>query len=73
MAKVKFQVTKQSPIDGKMNSMEFEAEREDYEAWKRGEKLIQTALPYLTPDEREFLLTGITPEQWNELFGGKGM
>ncbi len=70
---IKFQVTKKSPLDGSMNSMEFEANADDYADWREGRKLIQNALPYLTPDEREFLMTGITPEQWNSMFGGKGM
>ena len=30
--------------------------------------LIQDAFPFLTPDEREFLMTGITPVEWAELF-----
>ena len=37
--------------------------------WTQGEMLIQNAFPYLTPDEREFLITGITKEEWAELFG----
>ena len=32
-------------------------------------KLIQDAFPFLNADQREFLLTGLTPEAWNELFG----
>jgi len=35
----------------------------------RDDKLIQEAFPFLNPDEREFLLTGITPEQWDAIFG----
>lgn len=31
--------------------------------------LIQEALPFLNADDREFLLTGITPEKWKETFG----
>lgn len=34
-------------------------------AWRGGE-LIQRAMPQLTPDEREFLMTGITPAEWQE-------
>lgn len=30
--------------------------------------LIQHAFPDLSADEREFLMTGITPEEWNETF-----
>lgn len=35
--------------------------------WLSGE-YIQNAFPMLSADEREFLLTGITSEEWNELF-----
>ena len=31
---------------------------EDYDKWENGE-LIQRAFPYLTPNERETLITGI--------------
>ena len=31
--------------------------------------LIQEALPGLPMGEREFLMTGPTPEEWDELFG----
>ena len=37
-------------------------------AWD-GHWLIQEALPGLTMGEREFLMTGTTPEEWDELFG----
>lgn len=36
-------------------------------AYERG-ALMQEAFPYLTPDEREFLMTGLTPEEWEEIF-----
>ena len=29
---------------------------------------IQDAYPFLTPDQREFLMTGLRPDQWDELF-----
>jgi len=32
-------------------------------------ELIQDVFPHLTPDEREFIQTGITPEDWNEMVG----
>jgi hypothetical protein len=40
---------------------------EDYKAWENG-TLIQNAFPYLTPGEREFLMTGITASEWDEIF-----
>ncbi len=36
--------------------------------WTMKGHYIQVAFSFLTPDEREFLLTGITPEEWSELF-----
>jgi hypothetical protein len=36
--------------------------------WRLDRTLIQDALPFLSPDEREFLMTGITPAQWQAMF-----
>ena len=32
---------------------------------------IQNAFPFLNPDQREFLQTGIASEEWEEIFGGE--
>jgi hypothetical protein len=37
------------------------------DAWASGE-LIQNAFPNLSPDDREFLKTGITAEEWEQLY-----
>jgi hypothetical protein len=34
----------------------------------QGNELIQNVVPHLSPEDREFLITGITPEEWKELF-----
>jgi len=34
-------------------------------AWRQG-ALIQDVMPHLSADEREFLITGITPAEWDE-------
>jgi hypothetical protein len=31
-------------------------------------ELIQDIVPNLSKEEREFLITGITPEEWNKMF-----
>lgn len=59
---------RKSPFSGKINEMKMRVKWEDHEAWKNGE-LIQNAMPYLTADEREFLMTGIMPEEWEDTFG----
>lgn len=43
--------------------------QEGYRAWRSGEK-IQKALPTLTPDQRELLLSGICGECFDKIFGG---
>jgi len=32
--------------------------------------LIQAAMPDLNPDEREFIMTGMTSDDWDSMFGG---
>jgi len=39
----------------------------DLKAWESG-ALIQDALSYLPPEEREFIMSGITPEEWKDMF-----
>lgn len=31
-------------------------------------ELIQNIVPHLSKEDREFLITGITPKEWNEMF-----
>jgi hypothetical protein len=37
------------------------------QAWQGG-MLIQDAMPNLNADEREFVMTGITPYEWDNMF-----
>ena len=37
-------------------------------AWISG-TLIQKAMPQLSADEREFVMTGVTAQEWSEEFG----
>lgn len=36
------------------------------------DKLVQEAFPNMNADDREFLITGITPEEWAAMFPKKG-
>lgn len=56
-----------------INFREFivEAPLEGVKAWRAG-TLIQEALPGLTDDEREFLISGFTPAEWDALFPEEG-
>jgi len=57
---------------GQGKTMVFACEVEQYKQGVndyRNGKLIQDAFPFLSADEREFLLTGMTPEEWELEFG----
>ena len=49
---------------GKINISEF---MKKYNQWLDGES-IQYAFPEYSPEQREFIMTGITPEMWKTLF-----
>jgi len=40
---------------------------EDYRKWKEQKVLIQDVFPHLTADQREFLISGFTPEEFKYL------
>ena len=61
------QITRTSPVSGITRSLEIPCTEEQMAAYKDG-ALIQIAFPDLTADQREFILTGITEEEWDELF-----
>ena len=61
-------VEKKSILSGKWNSMELPVTEEQLMAHQNGE-LVQNVFPNLTPDEREFIVSGITPEEWVYVMG----
>jgi len=57
-------ITKQSVMTGEKNTMLLPVTNEQIDRWQNGE-LIQNVFPHLSPSEREFLISGVTPEEWN--------
>jgi hypothetical protein len=43
-------------------------ELDQYNSWKSGGH-IQNVMPELNTNEREFLLSGMTPAMWDNIFG----
>ena len=62
-------IQKRSQFSGNVNSMELNVTMEQLEKYERGEGLVQNIFPNLGPDEREFLMTGATPQEWESMFG----
>jgi hypothetical protein len=52
---------------GKVRELELDITQEQVNRWQKGEK-IQDVFPHLSVDEREFLMTGIIGEEWNEIW-----
>lgn len=60
-------VSQISPVTGKMNTMELDITLKQLADWTNG-GLIQDVMPNLSEDEREFLISGCTPEDWKAIF-----
>ena len=64
-------VTRTSTLSGKTRTLQIEVDPADVQRYEEGE-LIQKAFPYLSDDEREFIITGVTPDEWEATFGKEG-
>jgi hypothetical protein len=63
-------ILRQSPFSGNFHEMDLDVTEEQLARWENGE-MIQDVMPHLTADEREFIMTGITPQEWEETFGSE--
>jgi hypothetical protein len=61
-------ITRTSSVSGKTRSMDLPVTVEQLEHYAAG-ALLQNAFPNLSADEREFIKTGITAEEWEAIFG----
>ena len=61
-------ITRTSIFTKITRTVELPITEQQLAAWQTG-TLIQDAFPHLTPDQREFLLSGATSEEWDQLFG----
>lgn len=64
------QITRRSPFSGRLTTLEVPVTADQLAAWYSGQA-IQTAMPTVPAELREFLMTGITPWEWNDLFGSE--
>ena len=59
-------VTRVSPISGEVNSITIEITQQQIDDWNEGKKKIQDIFPELSAGTREFILSGITPQEWDD-------
>lgn len=63
-------IVKKSNISGVIHKMEIDITEQRYWQFQQGYLgLIQEAFPNLSAGEREFLISGIHPIEWEQLFG----
>lgn len=63
-------ITRRSMFTGKTHTREVPCTQAQLDAWQTG-RHIQDAMPDVPDAEREFLMTGVTPEEWDEAFGAE--
>jgi hypothetical protein len=61
-------VTMTSMISKNTSTRDIDITEEQLFRIKHTQELIQNVVPHLSIEDREFLISGITPEEWKELF-----
>ena len=69
MAMIKISVKKRSPLTGEDNTMTLTVDDKRFLKWQMGKMPIMNAMPNLTDDEREFLITGFMPGEYEKFLG----
>ena len=63
-------VTRQSVLTRKMNTMELPILQEHLDIYdKIGGFNVQDIFPQLDAEQREFLINGVTPQEWTKYIG----
>lgn len=61
------QITRVSSLTGITHTKDIDVIQEQIDKWKAGMH-IQNAMPNLSSEDREFIMSGITPEEWRAHF-----
>jgi hypothetical protein len=59
-------IKRKSMITGIVREKDLDITVEQLKSWENGRSLIQQAFPQLNDDDREFILTGIVQDEWDE-------
>ena len=57
-------------FSGEWNTMDIPVTQSQIDDWESG-TLIQDAMPNVSANDREFLKTGVTPQEWINTFGSE--
>jgi hypothetical protein len=62
------QIKRKSVITGIERVRDIPVDPEDMMSWEKGYGSIHDVMPYLNEQDREFILSGITQEEWDSAF-----
>jgi hypothetical protein len=60
----KMKIQRKSVITGVVRELDIPADPNDVLAWEMGLGSIHDLIPYLNDADREFIISGITPDEW---------
>lgn len=61
-------IQRKSPLTGETNEREIDITEQQMQSYKNG-AMIQDAFPTLSASDREFILSGMTDDDWTHVFG----
>jgi hypothetical protein len=59
-------IKRTSRITGLTHIREIPVTQEQLDLWRKDGVVIQNAMPNISPEDREFIISGITPEEWKQ-------
>lgn len=60
-------ITRKSVISGIERTRDIPVNPDDFISWEKGYGNMQDLMPYLTDEDREFILSGIIPGEWGKI------
>ena len=63
-------ITKKSVFTGIEHTLEIPVTQAQLDLWNSGVS-IQNAMPNISAEDREFIKTGVTAQEWNDTFGAE--
>ena len=61
-------ISMRHPFNGQFNTIDINITIEQYQRFIEGKEHIQTIRPNIPADEREFLISGLLPDEFDQLF-----
>ena len=61
-------ISMRNPFSKEVNTLDINITKEQYNRFIEGKENIQTIMPKISADEREFLITGMLPGEFDQLF-----